>query len=147
MAEYVARQPIKGSWWGHPASHQIFAAINDVLASPDIVATRLIRGKLTLIHRRLWPAVVRVADRYPLAGVASVHQAHATTGEHRTTAIPFPKWVSEDDLTIEPRWTNSHRACADVCPRSASTPMASAAAATFPSVRVVVDDRLDGAST
>ena len=44
LAEYVAGEPIRGSWWGHKAGHEIFAVLGRVLASPDVVATRLING-------------------------------------------------------------------------------------------------------
>ena len=65
LAEYVAGEPIRGSWWGHASGHEIFAVLSRVLNSPDVIATRLVNGKVTLIHRRLWPALVRVADRFP----------------------------------------------------------------------------------
>ena len=39
----------------HPASHSIFDALNLLAASPDVVRMRLVNGKLTLVHRRLWP--------------------------------------------------------------------------------------------
>jgi hypothetical protein len=65
LAEYVAGEPIRGSWWGHPAGHEIFAVLTDVTNSPDVIATRVINGKITLVHRRLWPALVGVADRIP----------------------------------------------------------------------------------
>ena len=59
LAEYVAGEPIRGSWWGHPAGRDIFAVLTHLMESPDLVATRLINGKITLVHRRLWPALVR----------------------------------------------------------------------------------------
>ena len=65
LAEYVAGEPIRGSWWGHASGHEIFAVLSRVLNSPDVIATRLVNGKITLIHRRLWPALVRVANRFP----------------------------------------------------------------------------------
>ena len=100
LAEYVAGEPIRGSWWGHKAGHEIFAVLGRVLASPDVVATRLINGKVTLIHRRLWPAVVRVADRFPPARLAAIDEEHTATGAHRTTATAFPDWVPSEDLAI-----------------------------------------------
>src|SRR6478736_240953 len=57
VTEYVAGEPIRGSWWGHPAGHEIFAVLTHLMSSPDVVATRLINGKITLVHRRLWPAL------------------------------------------------------------------------------------------
>ena len=100
LAEYVAGEPIRGSWWGHKAGHEIFAVLGQVLDSPDVVATRLINGKVTLIHRRLWPAVVRVADRFPPARLAAVDEEHTATGAHRTTETAFPDWVPPEDLAI-----------------------------------------------
>ena len=96
VAELVAGEPIRGSWWGHPASHAIFAAINRLVDSPDVVRTRLVGGKVTLIHRRLWPALVRVADRLPVERLAAIHEEHAASGAHRVHEQPFPSWVPDD---------------------------------------------------
>ncbi len=99
LAEFVAGEPIGGSWWGHPAGHEIYAALNEVTSSPEIVVTRLINGKVTLIHRRLWPALVRLEGRLPAERLAAVHQEHTATGAHRKTEIPFPHWVPAEDVT------------------------------------------------
>lgn len=55
VAELVAGEPIRGSWWGHRDSHAIFGVINDVADSPDVVRTGLVNGKITLVHRRVCP--------------------------------------------------------------------------------------------
>ena len=99
VAELIAGEPIRGSWWGHPASHAIFDAINRLADSPDVVRTRLIAGKVTLIHRRLWPALVRVADRLPVERLAAIHEEHGASGAHRVHERPFPSWVP-DDVTL-----------------------------------------------
>ena len=93
LAERVAGEPIRGSWWSHPAGHEIFAAIQTVRESPAVVATRLVNGKVTLIHRRLWPALVRVADDLPHDRLAALHENHTPSGAHRTIEVPFPNWV------------------------------------------------------
>ncbi len=98
LAEHVAGEPIRGSWWGHTSGHEIFAVLTRVLGSPDVIATRLVNGKITLIHRRLWPALVRVADRFPRDRLAAVDEEHTASGAHRTTEIPFPEWVPVEDL-------------------------------------------------
>jgi hypothetical protein len=98
LAEIVAGEPIKGSWWGHPCGHEIYEAINVVRDSPDVVALRLIKGKITLIHRPLWPALVRVAARFPAERIAALHEEHLPCGRHRTTTTPFPDWVPPDVL-------------------------------------------------
>ena len=99
LAEYVAGEPIRGSWWGHPAGHDIFAVLTHLMNSPDLVATRLITGKITLVHRRLWPALVRVADRFPAERLAVVDEEHTASGAHRTVEIPFPDWVPDEEMT------------------------------------------------
>jgi len=96
LAEYVAGEPIRGSWWGHPAGHAIFAALNQVRDSPEVVALRLFNGKITLVHQRLWPALVRVADRFPVARLAAIEEQHTASGAHLTIEIPFPDWVPSE---------------------------------------------------
>lgn len=98
LAERIAGESIRGSWWGHPSGHEIYRALNRVRASPDVVATRLINGKVTLIHRRLWPALVRVADRFATERLAAIDEIHTASGRHQTIAIPFPDWVPPEDL-------------------------------------------------
>ena len=99
LAEYVAGEPIRGSWWGHASGHEIFAVLSRVLNSTDVIATRLVDGKITLIHRRLWPALVRVANRFPKERLASVDEEHTASGAHRTIEIPFPEWVPAQEIT------------------------------------------------
>jgi len=99
LAEHIAGEPIRGSWWGHPAGKEIFAVLTRITSSPDVITTRLINGKITLIHRRLWPALVRVADRFPHERLAAVDEEHTSSGAHRTIEIPFPDWVPADDIT------------------------------------------------
>jgi hypothetical protein len=96
VAEMIAGEAIRGSWWAHPRSHAIFAGINALADSPDVVRTRLVNGKVTLVHRRVWPALVRVADRFPAARLAAIVEEHTATGAHRVTEQPFPDWVPAD---------------------------------------------------
>jgi len=62
LAEAIAGGPIRGSWWAHPASHSIFRVLGAVRASEDVLACRLVDGRVTLVHRRLWPALVAAAE-------------------------------------------------------------------------------------
>src|SRR3954452_8817271 len=79
VAEMVAGEPIRGSWWGHRDSHAIFAVINALADSPDVVRLRIVNGKITLVHRRLWPALVRLAEHFPLERLAAVREEHTET--------------------------------------------------------------------
>jgi hypothetical protein len=96
VAELVAGEPIRGSWWGHPAGHAIFNAINQFASSPDVVRMRLVNGKVTIVHRRVWPALVRVADRFPAERLAAIREEHTATGVHRTRELAYPEWVPAD---------------------------------------------------
>jgi hypothetical protein len=93
LTEAIAGEPIKGSWWAHPKSHHIFAILQAVTDSEDILVCRLVDGKITLVHRRLWPALVRAADRFSAARIAKVRDEHTPSGHHVSRELPFPKWV------------------------------------------------------
>jgi hypothetical protein len=94
----IAGEPIRGSWWNHPASRSIFDALNLLAASPDVVRMRLVNGKLTLVHRRLWPALVRIAGRLPAENLAAIHEEHTASGAHRERTEAYPDGVPHDVL-------------------------------------------------
>lgn len=93
VAEAVAGAPIKGSWWSHPKGKAIFAALSEIDDSPDIRCFKLIDGKVTFVHRRLWPALVRLADELGNDALATIQQEHTPSGKHVNTTTPFPTWV------------------------------------------------------
>jgi hypothetical protein len=93
LTDAIAGEPIKGSWWGHPKSHRIFAILEVVTESEEVLVCRLVKGKITLVHRRLWPALVRVAARFPPNRISKVSQEHTSTGRHVNKEVPFPRWV------------------------------------------------------
>ena len=95
----VVGGPVRGSWWAHPRSHEIFRITRAVRAAPSVLVCRLVRGKVTFVHRRLWPAVVRVADRFPGDRVARIVEVHSDGGHHRVEEMPFPDWVPPLVLT------------------------------------------------
>jgi hypothetical protein len=103
VAELIAGEPISGSWWAHPASHAIFAAINEAADSPDVVRLRLVNGRITLVHRRIWPAVVRVSEVIPTERLASIEEQHTPSGAHRKIETPFPEWVPADAIAAAAR--------------------------------------------
>lgn len=105
LADAVAGAPIRGSWWGHPRGHDIFRAIREVRGSPDILTCRLIGGKVAFVHRRLWPALVRLAPVLGAASVAGIREEHLRSGAHRVVATPFPRWVPPAVLRASRRLT------------------------------------------
>jgi hypothetical protein len=96
LAEAVAGEPIRGSWWGHPAGRRIFAALESLDRWPDVLCFRLVGGKLTFVHRRLWPALVRLADKLGPERLAAIRQVHTESGRHTNELTAFPDWVPPD---------------------------------------------------
>jgi hypothetical protein len=96
LTEAIAGEPIKGSWWAHPKSREIFRVLYAVSESDEILVCRLVQGRLTLVHRRLWPALVRLAKRFPRERLDQVHEEHTESGRHAHRDVPFPKWVPAD---------------------------------------------------
>jgi hypothetical protein len=103
VADLVAGETIRGSWWAHPSSHAIFDALNALATSPDVARMRLIGGKVTLVHRRLWPPLLRVADRLPADRTAVLRHEHTPSGAHRTTRIALRDWVTADVVDLAER--------------------------------------------
>jgi hypothetical protein len=54
----VAGGPVRGSWWAHPRSHDIFRANCALADHPDVLITKLVSAKITYVDRTLWPAVI-----------------------------------------------------------------------------------------
>jgi len=54
VAGFVAHERIRGSWWGYPRGHDIFQANEQLAAHPDVIACKLISGKVTYVHKTLW---------------------------------------------------------------------------------------------
>lgn len=73
VATIVAGEPVRGSWWAHPKSHAIFAAITALSRHPDVIAVPLVANKVTFVHRALWPALLAIAlepDRLRTRGLS-----------------------------------------------------------------------------
>jgi hypothetical protein len=96
LAEAVAGEPIRGSWWSHPRGREIFRAASVVCESPDVLVCKLVGGKITYVHRRLWPALVKLASGFPRAQLAKVWDEHTATGAHRSRRLAFPGWVPSE---------------------------------------------------
>jgi len=93
LAEAVAGEPVRGNWWSHPKSHEIFAVTRAIRDSSEVLVCRLVEGKVTFVHRRVWPALFRVASRLPLGHLSKVCEVHTRLGHHVSKEVPFPDWV------------------------------------------------------
>ena len=93
LAEAIAGEAIRGTWWGHPKGRAIFRATRAVRDSADVLVCRLLGGKITYIHRRLWPALVRLADEIGPARLDAVREEQTKSGAHKVVTVAFPQWV------------------------------------------------------
>lgn len=93
LAHAIAGGDIKGSWWSHPMGKDIFRMTRAVRASQHVLVCRLVSGKVTFVHERLWPALVRAAGLFRPAQVSQLMEEHTQSGKHLSREIPFPVWV------------------------------------------------------
>jgi hypothetical protein len=98
FAEFVAGERIRGSWWGHPRGHEIFRLAEAVTDSGEVLVCKLIDGKVTYVHRRLWPALVRLSSRFKRTQLAKVRSEHTSAGAHVLKKVAYPKWVPPEVL-------------------------------------------------
>jgi hypothetical protein len=96
LAEAIAGERIRGSWWAHPKGNEIFLCTRAVRNSADVLVCRLVGGKVTYIHRRLWPALVRLAERFNADRLAAIREIHTGSGNHKLHITAFPDWVPEE---------------------------------------------------
>lgn len=89
LVEAVLGERIRGSWWAHKKGRDVFRLTRAVRDSPDVLVCRLVDGKITYVHRRLWPALARLHDRLPAQRLAAVHEIHTGSGKHRVEETPF----------------------------------------------------------
>jgi phosphoketolase len=96
LTHAIAGEPFKGSWWGHPQGKRMFAILQQLADHPDILTCRLVDDKLTLVHRRLWPALAAAAPHFAPQRLARVTQEHTASGKHQNHETPFPEWLPAD---------------------------------------------------
>lgn len=96
LASAVAGEPIRGSYWAHPRAHDIFRCSRAIRGSADVLVCRLVGGKVTYVHRRLWPALVRLSERFDADRLAAIEEVHTPTGKHEVHTTAYPDWVTDD---------------------------------------------------
>lgn len=61
VVSLLTGEAVSKSWWSHPQGRLIFAVSSDLSEHPDVLFTKLLNGKVTLIHRKLWSAFLSIA--------------------------------------------------------------------------------------
>lgn len=62
VVSLITGEAVGGSWWSHPKSHAIFACVQQLKQRLDVTSAHLVDKKVTFVHRRLWPALLAVAE-------------------------------------------------------------------------------------
>jgi len=107
LTDAIAGEPIRGSWWAHPKSKEIFRILRDVAASDEVLVCRLCGGKVTYVHHRLWPALVRAAAHFNPKQLAKLREEHTVSGKHVTHEIAYPGWVPKETKMVASKLTES----------------------------------------
>src|ERR1700694_1189511 len=61
LIDAIAGAPVTGQWAAHPQGKRMMELVRSVRQSPDVLVCKLVQNRATLVHRRLWPALVRLA--------------------------------------------------------------------------------------
>ena len=93
LAAAVAGEALRGSWWGHEKSEQIFLLTRQMRAAKEVLICRLVNGRITYVHRRLWPALARLSDELPAERISAVKEIHTASGKHEVSEVPFADWA------------------------------------------------------
>lgn len=73
VVSLLTNEVLKISWWSHPKARMIFSVLEEISEHPDVLISKLIGGKVTFVHRRLWPALLavgRAKESWQIRGLA-----------------------------------------------------------------------------
>jgi hypothetical protein len=77
VVSLVVGESLSTSWWGHPKADLVFAVLSEISEHEDVLFTKLVAKKDTLVHRSLWPALAAVGqadDVWQTTGLGSAAQ-------------------------------------------------------------------------
>lgn len=107
-------ESLRGSWWSHPKAQLIFAVLSSLSEHPDVLFSKLLSGKVTLVHRELWPAFLAVATEkapWQLRGLSAAARRLIASVEDSDAAVPSTgKAVKELEVRLLARAREIHSA-------------------------------------
>ncbi len=106
FADFVGGERVT-RWWGHPKGQLIFALTRAMRDSPEVLTCRFIDNKITYIHRRLWPALVKLSGELDTSNLGAIREEHLPGGKHELRVTEFPKWVPAEVLAESKRLKQS----------------------------------------
>jgi hypothetical protein len=99
--------PIRDGWWAHPKGRLIFRITRAVRDSDQVLVCRAVQGRITFVHKRCWPALVRLAPHLPKARIARITEVHTASGAHVVRTVALEKWVTPAVRTAASRLTEA----------------------------------------
>jgi hypothetical protein len=63
LCALIVGERVRGSWWAHSRAQEIFNVYNALEDHPEVLIMKLVSGKVTYVHRRLWPQIVAVGRK------------------------------------------------------------------------------------
>jgi len=103
----VAGEKVRGSWWGHKKGKLIFRLASALEDSGEALCAKLAYGKVTFVHRSLWPALYRTTTdkgfvRERVAGLSAggraLYTAVERAGELRADEVEKRLLRARDEL-------------------------------------------------
>ncbi len=107
----LAGETVSGSWWSHPRAGEMYEILETVGAHPDVLIAKLVAGKLTLIDRALFPALLAVATArapWQTAGLTAEARRLLATLDEGTPIEPAGAGAKELELRLLARATSVH---------------------------------------
>ena len=98
VASLIAGEPVSGSWWSHPSAEKIYITLGEFADHRDVMFTKLLSGKVTLVHRKLWPEIFAIGTAHTPWQLKGLSKSARTLlkmidqqGSIRTDQIAWPK--------------------------------------------------------
>jgi hypothetical protein len=93
LAHLVIGPDHTGSWWSHPKATILFRLTVSLRASQQLLVCRLVAGRITYVHRRLWTALYRLRHMIGTDRVSAVQELHGPSGAHKTITTSMGKRI------------------------------------------------------
>jgi hypothetical protein len=107
----LAGETVSGSWWSHPRAGEMYEILETVGAHPDVLIAKLVAGKLTLVDRALFPALLAVATArapWQTTGLTAEARRLLATLDEGTAIEPAGGGAKELELRLLARATSVH---------------------------------------
>ena len=123
----VTGETLRNSWWSHPKGRVIFALLTELADDPDVLFTKLLHAKVTLVHRRLWSAlltVVSAGETWQVRGLsAAARRLLASAGDSERPIVSSGQAVKELEGRLlahtQQHHTDMGRHEVEICPWAA----------------------------